>query len=73
MPDHCVRGSSCRVLILNRQKIVLAQASTAYKHSLKEVLASPAIASQIKVLSRAHKAIPLSLQVEKAEAYICTF
>ncbi|KAK9845401.1 hypothetical protein WJX81_005613 [Elliptochloris bilobata] len=37
-----------RVLILNRQKIVLAQASTAYKHSLKEVLASPAIASQIK-------------------------
>ena len=38
-----------RALILNRQKIVLAQASTAYKHSLKEVLASPAIASQIKV------------------------
>jgi hypothetical protein len=40
------------MLILNRQKIVTAQASTAYKHSLKEVLASPAIASQIKAPAR---------------------
>ena len=61
------------MLILNRQKIVLAQASTAYKHSLKEVLASPAIASQIKVLSHAHKSVPLSFQVGKAEAYFWTF
>ena len=52
------------MLILNRQKIVLAQASTAYKHSLKEVLASPAIASQVKVLSHAQKSMLLSLQAE---------
>jgi protein pelota len=37
-----------RVLILNKSKIVLASASSAYRHALKEVLASPAIASQIK-------------------------
>ncbi|KAK9817970.1 hypothetical protein WJX72_005116 [[Myrmecia] bisecta] len=37
-----------RPLILNKQKVVLAPASTAYKHSLKEVLANPGIAAQIK-------------------------
>lgn len=37
-----------RVLLLNKSKIVLASASSAYRHALKEVLASPAIASQIK-------------------------
>jgi protein pelota len=37
-----------RVLILNKSKIVLASASSAYRHAVKEVLASPAIASQIK-------------------------
>ncbi len=38
-----------RPLILNKQKILLAAASSAYKHSLKEVMASQGIASQIKV------------------------
>ena len=37
-----------RVLIENKDKIVLAPASTAYKHSLKEVLSAPGIASRIK-------------------------
>ena len=39
----------CRDLILNKTKIVVAQASSAYKHSLREVLESPGIAGQIKV------------------------
>ena len=38
-----------RPLILNKQKVLLAAASSAYKHSLKEVMASQGIASQIKV------------------------
>jgi hypothetical protein len=37
-----------RPLIENKSSIVLAPASSAYKHSLKEVLANPAIASKIK-------------------------
>jgi protein pelota len=38
----------CRPLIENKDKIVLASASSAYKHALQEVLATPAIASRIK-------------------------
>lgn len=38
-----------RPLVLNKSKIVLAPASSAFKHSLKEVLALPSVASQIKV------------------------
>mmetsp|Transcript_15132 Transcript_15132/g.32554 ORF Transcript_15132/g.32554 Transcript_15132/m.32554 type:complete len:379 (-) Transcript_15132:265-1401(-) len=37
-----------RDLMTNKDRIVLAQASSGYKHSLKEVLASPAIMAQIK-------------------------
>ena len=37
-----------RVLILNKSKMVVAPASSAYRHALKEVLASPVVASQIK-------------------------
>lgn len=37
-----------RPLLLNRSKIVMAPASSAYTHAIKEVLASPAVASQIK-------------------------
>ncbi|CAL5227732.1 g10747 [Coccomyxa viridis] len=37
-----------RDLILNKTKIVVAQASSAYKHSLREVLGSPGIAGSIK-------------------------
>ena len=37
-----------RPLILHKSKIVVAPASSAYRHALKEVLASPGIASQIK-------------------------
>ncbi|PNH05441.1 Protein pelota, partial [Tetrabaena socialis] len=37
-----------RPLIENKEKIVLAPASSAYKHSLKEVLSCPGIASRIK-------------------------
>lgn len=33
----------------NKDKILLAQASSAYSHSLKEVFANPGIAAQIKV------------------------
>ncbi len=39
-----------RSLILNKSKIILAPASSAFKHSLKEVLALPSVASQIKVM-----------------------
>lgn len=39
----------CRDLILNKTKIVVAHASSAYKHSLREVLESPGIAGKIKV------------------------
>ena len=39
-------------LLTNPSKIVLAPASSAYKHSLKEVLASSAVAGQIKVRHR---------------------
>jgi hypothetical protein len=37
-----------RPLIENKSSVVLAPASSAYKHSLKEVLANPAIAGKIK-------------------------
>jgi len=37
-----------RPLIENKDKVVLAPASSAYKHSLKEVLKAPGIAEQIK-------------------------
>lgn len=49
-PSHRRGGRCClqvRALIENRSKVVLSPASTAYKHSLKEVLASPLIAKQI--------------------------
>ena len=39
----------CRPLILNKSKVLLASASSAYQHSLKEVLASPSLSGQIKV------------------------
>ena len=39
----------CRPLILNKSKVLLASASSAYLHSLKEVLASPSLSGQIKV------------------------
>lgn len=38
-----------RALLLNKARVVLAPASSAFKHCLKEVLALPAVASQIKV------------------------
>jgi hypothetical protein len=52
----------CRELILNKQKIVAAQASSAYKHALQEVLESPGVVVQIKVcqnrlLDRLHTSI----------------
>lgn len=37
-----------KALMLNRSKIVVASASTAYKHSIKEVLSSPEVAPRIK-------------------------
>ena len=39
----------CRPLILNKAKVVLAPASSAYTHSIKDVLSNASIASQIKV------------------------
>lgn len=38
-----------RALLLNKSSVVLAPASSAFKHCLKEVLALPAVAAQIKV------------------------
>lgn len=49
-----------RPLLLNRSKIVLAPASSAYKHALKEVLASPAVANQIKDTKAAQEVAALS-------------
>ena len=40
---------SCRPLIQNKQKIVVAHAASPYKHSLKDVFDNPGIANQIKV------------------------
>ena len=37
-----------RPLIMNKSKILVAPASSAYKHSLKEVFNVPGIAGQIK-------------------------
>jgi protein pelota len=37
-----------KVLLQNRSKIVIAPASSPYKHSIKEVLASPEVAVKIK-------------------------
>lgn len=37
-----------KALLLNKSKIVVASASTAYKHSIKEVLSSPEVAPRIK-------------------------
>ena len=53
LPISIVNGTSwhsltCRDLILNKTKIVVAHASSAYKHSLREVLESSIIAGQIK-------------------------
>ena len=50
----------CRPLILNKQKVLLASASSAYKHSLKEVMASQGIASQIKVSCVASQSLLLA-------------
>ena len=43
-----LRAAPLRPLIENKDKILLAAASSAYKHSLKEVLAAPGIAARIK-------------------------
>ena len=40
-----------RALLLNKSRVVLAPASSAFKHCLKEVLALPAVAAQIKVVT----------------------
>lgn len=40
--------AASKTLLLNKSKIVLASASTAYKHSIKEVLSSPEVAPKIK-------------------------
>jgi len=39
-----------RELLTNKQKIITAHASSAYKHALREVLQAQGIASQIKVV-----------------------
>ena len=45
--SHC-RCTLRRELILNKQKVITAQASSAYKHALQEVLESPGVIAQIK-------------------------
>jgi protein pelota len=49
-----------RPLLLNRSKIVIAPASSAYTHAIKEVLASPAVALQIKDTKAALEVIALA-------------
>ncbi|KAL4422403.1 hypothetical protein ABPG75_008600 [Micractinium tetrahymenae] len=46
--DQEAQRREVRALLLNRSKILLAPASSAYKHSIKEVLASSAVSGQIK-------------------------
>ncbi|KAG2487184.1 hypothetical protein HYH03_014162 [Edaphochlamys debaryana] len=48
-----------RPLIENKDKVLLAPASTAYKHSLKEVLSCPGIASRIKDTKAAREVVAL--------------
>ena len=49
-PRHTYVGSRwCRPLILNKARLVVAPATTAYKQSLKEVFSAPGIVGQIKV------------------------
>ncbi len=40
--------AGCRPLIMNKARLVVAPATTAYKHSLKEVFSAPGIVGQIK-------------------------
>ncbi len=47
MDAEAQRCDDARPLLLNRAKIVLAPASSAYKHALREVLAAPGVAAQI--------------------------
>lgn len=49
-----------RALLLNRSKILLAPASSAYKHSIKEVLAGSVVAGQIKDTKAAKEVQALS-------------
>ncbi|KAJ9519807.1 hypothetical protein QJQ45_013499 [Haematococcus lacustris] len=63
-----------RPLIENKDKVVLAPASSAYKHALQEVLANPLIASQVKntMASReveALKAFMAMLSSDSARAF----
>lgn len=46
--DKEAQRREVRTLLLNRSKILLAPASSAYKHSIKEVLAGGVVAGQIK-------------------------
>ncbi|PRW60647.1 PELOTA 1 isoform X1 [Chlorella sorokiniana] len=46
--DKEAQRREARTLLLNRSKILLAPASSAYKHSIKEVLAGTVAAGQIK-------------------------
>jgi protein pelota len=48
-PRHVLLVLFDRPLITNKSRIVVAAASSAYKHSLQELIASPAIVSRIKV------------------------
>jgi protein pelota len=46
--DAEAQRREARPLLVNRANIVVAPASSAYKHALKEVLASPAVAGRVK-------------------------
>ncbi len=59
----------CRDLRLSKTKIVVAHASSAYKHSLREVLESPGIAGQIKVFILAANPCPSDLVPEQVASW----
>ena len=50
---------TCRALQQNKGRILLAHASSAYRHALKEVLASPAVAAAVADTKAAREAAAL--------------
>jgi protein pelota len=68
------QDAASKALLLNKSKIVLATASTAYKHSIKEVLSSPDVLPRIQDTkavqeSRAMESFLTMLGSEPARAF----
>lgn len=68
--DREAQRREVRALLLNRSKILLAPASSAYKHSIKEVLAGSVVAGQIKD-TKAAKEVQVRVAGQKCPAGRC--